>query len=124
MGEYTVFGVAGLQPGLTLKRSEIGCGSVRKVVVSTVANHNHGCGERGYSLVRANMNGETENMRNLQSEQSFIRSRRMRSRSTYITNRKSAMQTVKLLENENLHQLHLLRPTSNNTVFFLLEGFI
>ena len=65
MGEYTVFGVAGLQPGLTLKRSEIGCGSVRKVVVSTVANHNHGCGERGYSLVRANINGETENMRNL-----------------------------------------------------------
>jgi hypothetical protein len=58
----TVLRVQSLDPGLTLKRSELNCASIRKVVVSIVANHNNGCEEMGYSPVTARENGEGEKL--------------------------------------------------------------
>lgn len=92
----TVFRVQNLDPGFTLKRSEFDCASVKKVVVSIVANHNHGCEGKGYSLVTAHVIGEGGKVRNHQIEKFVMGFRRMSSRSSCITNRKTAMQVVKL----------------------------
>jgi hypothetical protein len=91
-----VLSIQSLDPGLTFKRTKFDSASVNKVVVSIVANHNHRCEGRGYSPVTAHVNGEGGKVRNHQTEKSFMGFRRMRSRLTCFTNRKTAMQIVQL----------------------------
>ena len=68
-----------LRSGCDLEAAWV-CASVKKVIVSIVANHNNGCEGRGYSLVTANVNGKGGKVRNHQTEKSFIGLRSMRSR--------------------------------------------